>query len=112
MRRTPRLLLAGAALTGAALLTAPASASAASAGPTAWPTGCAYAKHTSTMTLATCTHHNGGSYRAHADCKDPDTGKVKTFVGDWRQTGDSKAYCGGATRVKTAGIETTARDMT
>ncbi|SDE04072.1 hypothetical protein [Glycomyces harbinensis] len=93
---------------------APASASSAAptdeVGVTAWPTGCRYEIQPSQWraTGATCSSANGGSYRALANCKERETGRVLVAFGDWRQTGWSFAYCPGAYVPIAAGIETSA----
>lgn len=79
----------------------------ASASITGRPTGCTAEVSGDKMTVARCGSSNGGHYRAVAVCKDPDTGDIKLFDGDWRNNGSfSKAYCQGATRVQSAGFET------
>ncbi|MFE2529011.1 hypothetical protein ACFXEL_32840 [Streptomyces sp. NPDC059382] len=81
----------------------------ASASATAWPTGCHYSVEGVKMTVAKCSNSHGGHYRAVADCKNPDTGAIETFVGDWRNNGSwSKAYCQGPSRTVYAGIDTKA----
>lgn len=70
------------------------------------PTGCSYEVFTDKITVAMCENANGGHYRALAICKD-ETGRVREFVGDWRNNGSfSKAYCQGSSRTQSAGVET------
>ncbi|CAM5589853.1 hypothetical protein SALBM311S_03182 [Streptomyces alboniger] len=79
----------------------------ASAAANANPTGCHYEVPSGKWGgVARCDKSNGGHYRALVLCKDPDTGALKEFVGDWRTTGWSKAYCGITGTASSAGIET------
>ncbi|GGV61457.1 hypothetical protein GCM10010277_66280 [Streptomyces longisporoflavus] len=85
---------------------APVTASADSIEVKARPTGCKYQIADAWRTVAYCANSNGGSYRALARCKDAESGEVREYVGDWRKSGWSKAYCQGSARPKSAGIET------
>lgn len=106
MHKAPRALLTGFAVIGV-MLTASSTASASSAGAKAHPTGCHYQIADRWRTWAMCEHGNGGSYRAIANCKDPETGKVTTAEGNWqRGGGGSYAYCHGSSRPLVAGVET------
>lgn len=87
-------------------LGAGASASASEVGIMAHPTGCHYEVPGSWGSVARCSKHNGGAYRALVLCKDPNTGKIYNYVGAWRQTGFSYAYCQGNTQASSAGVET------
>ncbi|MET8401972.1 hypothetical protein [Streptomyces sp900116325] len=100
---TPAL---GVLLAGVFSLGAGAPASAADVGIKARPTGCTYEVPGDWGGVARCTNPNGGAYRALVLCKDRETGKVYNYVGTWRQTGFSYAYCQGNTRATSAGIET------
>ncbi|MFB7058896.1 hypothetical protein ACFCXT_37965 [Streptomyces vinaceus] len=84
------------------------TASASEAGATARPTDCRYLVSNNWQTEATCGHHNGGSYRAVAVCTEAESGRVQHFYGNWKQSGPSFAYCNGAYRTTSAGIETSA----
>jgi hypothetical protein len=92
--------------TGFFSLGAGATASASDIGTLARPTGCKAMVFGDWGATATCSNHNGGSFRAIAICKDPETGKVLWGYGPWKQTGVSLAYCQGATKVTSAGIQT------
>lgn len=83
-----------------------ASASASEAGATGRPGGCSSTISNTWGTEATCSSHNGGSYRAVAVCTEAESGKVQHFFGNWKQWGPSFAYCNGAYRATSAGIET------
>ncbi|MEE1803369.1 hypothetical protein ACIQVO_06530 [Streptomyces sp. NPDC101062] len=104
MNSTPvRAALAGTAVLGLMFM----ASGTASAAATGRPTGCTYQVADTKMTVAKCSSANGGHYRAVANCTDPDTGDIVTFVGDWRNNGSwSKSYCQGASRTLSAGIET------
>ncbi|MFJ2968544.1 hypothetical protein ACIPIC_40545 [Streptomyces collinus] len=79
----------------------------ASASASARPTGCTQQIPNKQMTVAKCSKSNGGHYRAVAACKDPDDGRIWLFYGEWRNDANfSTAYCGGATKVQSAGLET------
>lgn len=78
--------------------------------PAALPTGCT-SRLVDESSIAHCTSHNGGSYRAFVVCRDSSTGNVHRNTGPWRQTGNSVASCGSHTAVS-GGIETSADDRT
>lgn len=99
---TPAL---GVLLAGLFSLGGGATASASEVGTMAHPSGCSHEVAGNWGTVARCSKHNGGSYRAIAVCKDPETGKVVWSYGGWRQYGYSYAYCNGSTRATSAGIE-------
>ncbi|MFJ9588679.1 hypothetical protein [Streptomyces acidicola] len=102
--RTARVAAAG--LAALSLMTAASTASASEAGAAARPTGCKYEK-LDWGSVASCSSHNGGHYRALVNCKDPATGKQQVFMGPWLQNGNSLAYCQGSYRTSmAAGVET------
>lgn len=106
MRKTFKAIMAGMVMAGA-LLTASPSASASSVEVKAHPTGCTFGIADAWRTWAMCKNSNGGSYRAIANCKDPETGKITTAEGNWQRGGGlSYAYCSGASRPSVAGFET------
>lgn len=82
------------------------TAFAAGLGARSHPSGCNYGIADSYRTWAICKHSNGGHYRAIANCKDPETGKVSSVVGNWQSSGTSFAYCYGSSRPSVPGIET------
>lgn len=101
---TPAL---GVLLTGIFSLGAGTIASANTTGTQAHPTGCTSGIADAWRTYAKCQNSNGGHYRAIANCKDPETGKVTATVGNWLDSGAaSYAYCHGASRPLVAGFET------
>jgi hypothetical protein len=106
MHKSTRIILAGFATLGFAL-TAPITASASTTGTQGHPTGCNYSIADKWRTQAACKHSNGGRYRAIANCKDPETGKVLPREGNWMSNGaPSYAYCHGNERPSVAGVET------
>lgn len=106
MRKASKLLMAGVALVGFSFA-APVAASANSSGAQSHPTGCTYGIADAWRTWAICQNGNGGQYRAIANCKDPETGKIMTTEGNWqRARAISYAYCNGASRPSVAGVET------
>lgn len=76
------------------------------------PSGCDYAPVHDYGSLAWCDDDNGGSWRAIAVCKVPGSGKILYGYGQWSQGPVSQAFCNGTSKVKSAGIETTTKDMT
>ncbi|MGW8575178.1 hypothetical protein [Streptomyces niveus] len=104
--RTLAAPAAGLMLASILSLGAGSTASAAEAGAQARPTGCSYEVPGDWGTVARCTNANGGSYAAHAICKDRETGKLTSHLGGWRQTGFSYAYCQGNSVAQSAGIMT------
>lgn len=112
IRRSVATSALGVLMAGVLSLGAGATASASEVGALAHPSGCSYEVPGSWGATARCTSDNGGSYRAIAVCKDAETGKVQHFFGNWRQYGFSYAYCNGAYRATSAGIETSPRNNT
>lgn len=102
----------GVLMAGLFMLGSGGTATASDVGPLARPTGCSMEVPGNWGTVARCSNHNGGSYRAIAVCKDPDNGKVLHFYGPWRQVGFSYAYCQGSYRATSAGIETSYYNQT
>lgn len=88
------------------------TAASASEAATARPSGCYSAVSNTWGTEANCSNHNGGSYRAIAVCTEAESGKVQHFYGNWKQRGPSFAYCNGAYRSTSAGIETSVSNNT
>lgn len=88
-----------------------ASASADDVGAMGWPSGCQYEIPGAWGSVATCSSHNGGSYRAIVVCQRSD-GKKLNHAGTWRQYGWSYAYCQGDSNPLHAGIETSASNRT
>lgn len=76
------------------------------------PEGCKYEVPGSWGAVASCSSHNGGSYRALAVCTDKETGRVEWFYGPWKRNGFSVAYCQGSYRATSAGVETSPRNNT
>lgn len=106
MQKVPRMLLVGFAVIGG-VLTASSTTSASSVGAKAHPTGCNSGIADPWRTWAVCKHGNGGHYRAIANCKDPETGRLTTAEGNWQSGGAlSYAYCNGSSRPSVAGVET------
>jgi hypothetical protein len=88
------------------------SATAAPAGATGWPTGCAYSKYTAGGAngwQAACDKSNGGHYKATVTCLPWDGGKaiVRDSAG-WKSSGPSFAFCPPSSDVKSGGIITKA----
>lgn len=101
---TPAL---GVLLAGVFSLGAAGTAFAGDVGIMARPTGCSFEIPPGNWgSVARCTNHNGGDYRALVLCKDPDNGKVTDHYGGWRQIGFSYAYCNGDSNPISAGVET------
>ncbi|MEO3765038.1 hypothetical protein [Streptomyces sp. B8F3] len=76
------------------------------------PSGCDYGIWDGLdATWAMCDDDNGGSWRAIALCKSTE-GKILYGYGQWTKGAVSVAYCNGDSKVKSAGIETTTKDMT
>ncbi|ALC20436.1 hypothetical protein SPRI_2130 [Streptomyces pristinaespiralis] len=105
MRKTPRILATGFMLLGLTL-TSPGTAFADSTGTTGRPSGCSYGIAGDWGTWARCDATNGGSFRAIAQCKDVDTGRIQDYVGPWVKIVRTFAYCQGASTAVGAGIET------
>ncbi|MFF4424306.1 hypothetical protein ACFY04_26595 [Streptomyces sp. NPDC001549] len=103
MKKRYTALLAGAAM---ALLGLQGAATAA---PTGWPTGCTNHKSwTGGGWLATCSHSNGGHYKAAVICTRDDGGPdVTVHSVTWKDDGDfSFIACPPLTSVKGGGIIT------
>ncbi|MBO7936321.1 hypothetical protein JTP77_010190 [Streptomyces sp. S9] len=80
---------------------------AASAAPTAWPTGCTYQTNFNNGAMARCDHSNGGHYKASVICTRLDgSGLVEFEAVAWRTSGWSNVYCPALTYFKSAGIVT------
>lgn len=106
MRTATRIFLAGFAMLGFALAV-PVTASASTNGTQSHPTGCNSGIADRYRTWAICKHGNGGHYRAIANCKDPETGKLTTAEGNWQSSGGASfAYCQGSSSPSVAGFET------
>jgi hypothetical protein len=77
-------------------------------GATGRPTGCSSDVAGKWGSIAACSEHNGGAYRALVQCKYPN-GKVWDYEGPWKKKGRSFAYCQGDSKAIGAGFETRVR---
>lgn len=104
IRRAVTLPALGMLLAGAFSIGSGGAASASGTGALAHPSGCSFEVPGSWGAVAKCDHHNGGSYRATAICKEGGTGPAVWSYGPWRQYGYSRAYCNGSTVATSAGV--------
>ncbi len=96
-------------LTGAATALLGLQGGVATAAPTGWPTGCTNERSsTGGGWLATCSHSNGGHYKAAVICARADGGgDVSVHSVEWKDKRDpSSIACPPFTSVKSGGIIT------
>jgi hypothetical protein len=126
IRRTLAAAAIGALLSGIFALSAPAaswaegaearsgtsvSSFAGEVGLMAHPSGCRAEIPADWGSVATCSRHNGGSFRALVLCRHRD-GRITDDTGPWMRSGWSRAYCEGDSKAVTAGFETSYYDRT
>lgn len=96
----------GTAAPASALTSAPVAGS---VGAKAHPTGCSYGISHRSGSWASCSSHNGGSYRAITICQEErGTRKKNVSATTWKQSGMSYSYCGAGWVPDSAGIESSA----
>jgi hypothetical protein len=78
---------------------------AATAAPTAWPTGCSNERYDNGW-MAHCKHVNGGHFKASVTCVPWNGGPLVTRDAGWSSGNPSYVFCPPQTSVKSGGIWT------